>query len=396
MSLTLTKDHVLMSDFDRYEELNLSPVARFSQPYLSGPVVEAKDVSGGNINRVFRVLRAGSSVIVKQAIPYLRAAGKGWPLTRHRIETENLALEIHGALVPRVMPEVFCFDHQMFAIVMEDLKSLEPWREAMLLDGHTTHVPIVIAEYCSQILIKTSALVLDPKELKELRAKFSYTELCLVTEELFFTAPYVESKLNRFESGLAPLVVDLQADEVLRAAASEMRTIFKTKTEALIHGDLHSGSIMFSGSEVRIIDLEFAFYGPFGFDLGVLFANLALSKIAQMARGDFNHAWMTESYAKEIWESFCQKILGLASIYGFNSEKFLFEMEGDMYRFAGMEMIRRIIGLAHAKEIDSLSDQVRLSGQKQAIRNGRRLLVNSSGFDFEQFWKTATREVSVS
>ena len=42
--------------------------------------------------------------------------------------------------------------------------------------------------------------------------------------------------------------------------------------EALIHGDLHTGSIMVTESETRVIDPEFAFYGPMGFDVGAVSA----------------------------------------------------------------------------------------------------------------------------
>jgi 5-methylthioribose kinase len=252
----------------------------------------------------------------------------------------------------------------------------------------------VVAEYCSEILIRTSNLVLDESEQRDLKKKFYYTELCLVTEELFFTAPYVENKTNRFDVGLEVLVAQLQSDEALRGAASEMRTIFKTKGQALIHGDLHSGSVMVSEDQVRIIDLEFAFYGPFGFDLGVLFANLALSKIAHEALGNSAYCVMIDSYAREIWSLFNANLLVLSSKYFFDVDQFRNNMEHDMYRFAGMEMIRRIVGLAHAKEIDLLPDSVRLQAQVRAILNGKTLLVNSSGFDFDRFWQTAIEEVS--
>jgi 5-methylthioribose kinase len=387
-------DHLTMRSFNEYEELSVDSVVDFALPYLTGDPVGASDISDGNINRVFRVTGEKSSVIVKQALPYLRVAGRAWPLTRHRIITENSAFRIHDSLVPAAMPEILHFDQEMCAIVMEDLHAFQPWREALLQNHDSAHVPRVVAEYCSEILIRTSNLVLDESEQRDLKKKFYYTELCLVTEELFFTAPYVENKTNRFDVGLEVLVAQLQSDEALRGAASEMRTIFKTKDQALIHGDLHSGSVMVSEDQVRIIDLEFAFYGPFGFDLGVLFANLALSKIAHEALGNSAYCVMIDSYAREIWSLFNANLLVLSSKYFFDVDQFRNNMEHDMYRFAGMEMIRRIVGLAHAKEIDLLPDSVRLQAQVRAILNGKTLLVNSSGFDFDRFWQTAIEEVS--
>lgn len=391
--LTAIDDHLTMDLFNEYEELSVDSVVDFALPFLSSEPVGANDISDGNINMVFRVVGERSSVIVKQALPYLRVAGKSWPLTRHRIKTENSAFLIHNSLAPNAMPEILHFDQEMCAIVMEDLHGFQPWRDALIQGKDSKHVARVVAEYCSSILVQTSDLVLNDAEQQDLRRKFYYTELCLVTEELFFTAPYLENKTNRFDPELAALVTDLHSDEALRGAASEMRTIFKTKDQALIHGDLHSGSVMVSEDQVRIIDLEFAFYGPFGFDLGVLFANLALARISQNAHGNAAYCTMIDSYAKDIWAAFTSNLQVLSVQYSFDADKFLDDMQHDMYRFGGMEMIRRIVGLAHAKEIDLLPDSVRLHAQETAIMNGKALLVGSFGFDFDQFWQTATREV---
>ena len=49
----------------------------------------------------------------------------------------------------------------------------------------------------------------------------------------------------------------------------------------MIHGDLHTGSIMVTATETRVIDPEFAFYGPMGFDIGAVIGNLLLAYFAQ-------------------------------------------------------------------------------------------------------------------
>jgi 5-methylthioribose kinase len=38
--------------------------------------------------------------------------------------------------------------------------------------------------------------------------------------------------------------------------------------QALIHGDLHTGSILIKEDSMKVIDPEFAFYGPMGYDIG--------------------------------------------------------------------------------------------------------------------------------
>ena len=54
-----------------------------------------------------------------------------------------------------------------------------------------------------------------------------------------------------------------------------------TSAEALIHGDLHTGSIMMTTEDTRVIDPEFAFIGPMGFDVGAVIGNLFLAYFAQ-------------------------------------------------------------------------------------------------------------------
>lgn len=54
--------------------------------------VTAEEVGDGNLNQVFivRVAAAGGTgIVLKQALPYLRVAGEGWPLTRERMRFET-------------------------------------------------------------------------------------------------------------------------------------------------------------------------------------------------------------------------------------------------------------------------------------------------------------------
>ncbi|CAN0567940.1 unnamed protein product, partial [Ectocarpus sp. 12 AP-2014] len=55
--------------------------------------------------------------------------------------------------------------------------------------------------------------------------------------------------------------------------------------QALIHADLHTGSVMAMEGSTQVIDPEFAFYGPMGFDLGALIANLLLAYCAVPGNG---------------------------------------------------------------------------------------------------------------
>ena len=57
---------------------------------------------------------------------------------------------------------------------------------------------------------------------------------------------------------------------------------FCERAQALIHGDLHTGSVMVTPSSTQVIDPEFSFYGPMGFDVGAYIGNLILAYFAQV------------------------------------------------------------------------------------------------------------------
>ena len=61
---------------------------------------------------------------------------------------------------------------------------------------------------------------------------------------------------------------------------------FGERAQALIHGDLHTSSVMVTSESTQVIDPEFAFYGPMGFDVGAFLGNLILAFFAQDGHAD--------------------------------------------------------------------------------------------------------------
>ena len=88
---------------------------------------------------------------------------------------------------------------------------------------------------------------------------------------------------------------------------SRLKLRFMGLTQALVHGDLHTGSIMVTESDTRVIDSEFAFYGPMGFDIGAVIGNLLINYFSQDGHAtekdprDAYQAWVLGA-AEEILE----------------------------------------------------------------------------------------------
>ena len=59
-----------------------------------------------------------------------------------------------------------------------------------------------------------------------------------------------------------------------------LQHIFRNTPEALLHGDLHTGSFMVTDETTFAIDAEFAYYGPMAFDCCKMIANLLLAYFA--------------------------------------------------------------------------------------------------------------------
>lgn len=375
-----------------YVPLDVHSVLEFAEPFLDGEPVEALEVGDGNLNLVFRVRSARASVIVKQALPYLRVAGDAWPLTRHRARIEAHAIDVHEKLAPGLLPRTMHFDTAMSALVFEDLSEHITWREALIAAQPMDDVAETVGQYCAAVILGTSDVLLPSRQRKILRRDFVYSELCLVTEDLIFTAPYLNSTSNRYDPEIADAVKALRNDRGLRSAAAEMRFAFKTRDEALIHGDLHTGSVMIKPGDTRVIDLEFAFFGPFGFDPGVLLANLALSRLAHDAAGNHAFSSVVDLYAQQYWVALVEEIRRLWNPSEPWHARFLSQFLRDAGRFAGMEMIRRIVGLAHAKDIDSLAQPARAIAQHRAISGGRALMLGTPVRTFEDLWQRAVGE----
>ena len=366
-----------------------------------------REVGDGNLNLVFIVEGGGDSVIVKQALPYVRLVGDSWPLPLKRAFFEYHALTRQAARDPGSVPEIFHFDEEQALIVMERLHPHIILRQQMMAGEKVKDLGKVLGAFAARTAFRGSDLSMSAPDRKADVALFAgNVELCDITENLVFTDPYFDAELNRHTPELDGIVAELRADIDLKIAAQHLKRAFAARSETLCHGDLHTGSAMVTANEVRVIDPEFAFYGPLGFDVGMLIGNYLMAYYAmpghiadEAARSDYKD-WLLDVVA-ETWETFREEFSTLwrterngmlypAALYedqgqGFAAEQalqeLLHEIFCDLLGFAGVEMHRRILGLAHIAELDEIEDTaLRAACETKALRLGRHLAVNRAGF----------------
>ena len=341
-----------------------------------------REIGDGNLNYVFQIEdpNTGKRLIIKQALPYAKIIGESWPLTLKRATIEANVLKKHGEFVPSLVPVVYATDEELAITVMEDLSHLEIAREGLVNGRNFPRLSQDIGEYLAGTLFHTSDYGLHPFEKKRLAAEFSNPELCKITEDLIFTDPFFDLDTNDYEPQLQAAAEAIWSDGKLQLEVAKLKKSFLTEAEALLHGDLHTGSIFASQTETKVIDPEFGFYGPIGFDVGLFLANLIFQSIT---REDEDRQLVVEDIGKT-WEVFAAAFSGLWKNHSVESFK---ETEGyleyvlekvltDAAGFAGCELIRRTIGLAHVKDLDSIEDtEKRITFKKQALNTGRALIL---------------------
>ncbi|HTX25180.1 MAG TPA: S-methyl-5-thioribose kinase [Steroidobacteraceae bacterium] len=366
-----------------------------------------REVGDGNLNLVF-IVEGDRALCVKQALPYVRVAGPAWPMAPERAFFEYSYYSSVAPHVGSLIPRIYHYDPQLYCIVMECLAPHIILRQGLIAGRRYPNVARDIGEYVARAAFFTSDLAQPFERRMEGMALFARnTPLIRITVDLIFADPYCASPRNRHTAPhLDALAGELRRDGALKVAAARFGFKFLTETQALVHGDLHSGSVMVTESDTRAIDPEFAFYGPIGFDLGAFFGNLLLSWYSQPghATADDDRVayrdWILEQ-VRVFWERFRDRFLALwdehargdafpAALFttaedraalGAARQAFMDSLFADMLGFGACKMIRRILGFAHVIDFDRIPDAaLRADCEASALALAHTLLTQPAQF----------------
>ena len=359
-------------------------------------LVSAQEVGDGNLNLVFKVFdRQGvSRAIVKQALPYVRCVGESWPLTLDRARLEAQTLIAHYQHSPQHTVKIHHFDPELAVMVMEDLSDHRIWRGELIANVYYPQAARQLGDYLAQVLFHTSDFYLHPHEKKAQVAQFSNPAMCEITEDLFFNDPYQIHERNNYPAELEADVAVLRDDAQLKLAVAALKHRFFAHAEALLHGDIHSGSIFVAEGSLKAIDAEFGYFGPIGFDVGTAIGNLLLNycglpgqlgiRDAAAAReqrlNDIHQLWTT--FAERFQALAAEKTRDAALAYPGYASAFLKKVWADAVGFCGSELIRRSVGLSHVADIDTIQDDaMRHECLRHAITLGKALIVLAERID---------------
>ena len=335
--------------------------------------IVTEEIGDGNLNFVFRVSDANepsNSIILKQAPPYIKILGPNFELTPDRLTYESRALDVYNQLVPAYVPHQKHFDPENYVIAMADLKGYRILRSDLIEGIVNLQIPEHIARFMAITHSRTHVRNLSPEAVQNYVSRFGNRVMQGITADYVFTKPYLDDPTNFYTEGLEPYVNALKSDQQLLVQLEHFKKIFCNSEQGLTHGDLHTGSIMVLGDSAKIIDAEFVFYGPVGFDLGLFWANYLLAYCSHVdndavrvqLKAAILRAWAIYEATFEMDDA------GLKT-------QILDQIFDESVGFTGVEMVRRLIGAAHVKDIEGISNiEKKLSVETAALEFGRKLV----------------------
>ncbi|MEM7571889.1 MAG: phosphotransferase [Bacteroidota bacterium] len=299
-------------------------------------LVDVQLAGEGNMNLTLRLKTNRCSYILKQSRPWVAKYPQvAAPI--ERILTEATFLQVIGKdpLLASRSPELLQLDRDNYVLLMEDLgagSDLTKWyaQEQLIDNGRL----LDLLSYLSALHRIEVENFPDNLPLRRLN------------HEHLFSFPYLEASATGFDletvmPGLTAAAVSIRQDRQLRAQVEEVGRSYLSKGPCLLHGDYYPGSWLEVTGRCYVIDPEFAFMGPPEYDLGVLLAHLHFSRA-------------TEEQIALVWEHY--------------EVPATFSRELSL-KFAGVELIRRLIGLAQLPLDADLAQRVAW------LELGRKMLV---------------------
>ncbi len=279
---------------------------------LTERINSATKAGEGNMNFTLRVKTNERSFILKQARPWVeKYPSIAAPWDRALVEGRFYEVTSQVPDVAQAMPKLIGLDKISRLIALEDLG--EALDFTALYRGET------LAQAELEELMKWLSTLRRSFKHSEFKAEFANREMRALNHFHIFDFPLMQDNgfdLDAITPGLHEAVLSLKNDARYAEIIRELGALYLSDGATLLHGDYFPGSWLKTSQGVRVIDPEFCFFGPPEFDLGVMMAHLHLA----------HQSPALISFALNCYdESFDENL---------------------MWKFAGVEIMRRLIGVA--------------------------------------------------
>lgn len=299
-------------------------------------LISASKPGEGNMNYVLRIRTNFRTFIVKQSRDYVEKYPQiPAPKDRAVIEGQFYELIQEDELLRAFTPELSYIDEPNSLIVLEDLGESMDFsflyqREKRILDEDLREIVRFLSILHNRFNTDFVDPSIDNRAMRELNA------------EHIFHFPFIEDNgldLDGITPGLQDEAAKFKTDAPFKKKVKELSRHYLNDGATLLHGDYYPGSWLKTLEAVKIIDPEFCFFGPAEFDLSVALAHMKMalepSETTQL---------MLDQY--EVPKGFDWTLLK---------------------QLEGVEVMRRIIGLAQLPLSLTLQEKTRLLEEAYAL-----------------------------
>lgn len=314
------------------EVTRLDELARQHNWISTDDSIQSLDKAGeGNMNRVSRAkLASGTTLILKESLPFV-AKFPDIPAPIERIEVEAAFYQaIEGTEVAKLTPRTIGYAPESSCLCLEDLG------EGSDLSALYQDKSYVSNDVLSELLGWLGGLHQIPVHEPN---QFANLEMRRLNHTHIFALPFQTDNGLEFSQALLEGWLALLNTE-LTEAAKELGELYLDQNISegvLLHGDFYPGSWLQTAEGITIIDPEFGFFGPAEFDIGVFYAHLLLAGFTE------HEAETTLNFYPQSFE------INLAQ------------------RFAGIEVLRRLFGVAQLPLTLSDSEKLELAATARKL-----------------------------
>ena len=294
-------------------------------------VISLEKPGEGNMNFVLRATTNQRSFILKQARPWVEKFPQiDAPVERVSVEAQFFQALQNVETINHFVPKCLGFDGDNFILATEDLGKGADYSFLYQKDDLLTDSDINgLTQYLSALhQVAIPANFPDNLAMRQLN------------HEHIFNFPYLEENgfnLDEVQVGLQAAAMPYKTNVALKATIKACGNTYLAQGKHLLHGDFYPGSWLKVADGLKVIDPEFGFVGPAEFDVGVLIAHLLMAEqpttIIELLLNKYEQP-----------EEFNQKLLA---------------------QFVGIEILRRLIGIAQLPLSLDLSTKKRLMKQAE-------------------------------
>jgi len=350
------------------------------------------EIGDGNLNYIFKIKDKLStkSFIIKQADDFARIS-RDLIVSRSRNTYEAAAIQYTDTICTGYVPKIHKVDKTLSCFVMEDLGNNSNLKDLFVNHQIIDVVAHDIADYLSKQYYYSSCFYLQKTDQKRFAHTFNNPEMCKITAKLVFEYPYIYNEVLKTYKGKNIDYVDRRIvnNQALLKKVHEYKKSFLEKKQSFVHGDLHTGSLCYFNNQIKILDYEFAFYGPIGYDLGNILAHCIFAIIHAGAKSTCDPnaisfaKWLISTITllfELFFEYTHQKIKD-----DFIFEEFHKEVIVDINAFCATEIIRRILGIAKSKELVDIDKSKITEIEKQLLDFCVEIILHDDTFGLAEY-----------